>query len=182
MDPERAAEPRDLRDPERFRSAALAHRAALYRVAARMLDAQAAEDALQEAFARAFAARERFRGEASPFAWLCAVLLNVCRDELRRRAVRRALRLDRVLVEPERVPGAEASPPQALEAQERARLLREAIAELPRTQREALVLVSLEGVAVRDAAQALDTSEAAVWQALSRGRAALRATLSEVTS
>ena len=174
-----AAAAADLRTAEGFRQAALAHRRGLFRVAARMLDAQAAEDALQEAFVRAFAARHRYRGEASPFAWLCAVLLNVCRDELRKRSVKRRLRLDRVL-EPGEAPARDAGPQQALEDAERAAHLREAIAALPRAQREALVLVSLEGVPVRDAARALGSTEAAVWQALSRGRATLRARLSEV--
>jgi len=174
-----AAAAADLRTPEGFRQAALAHRRGLFRVAARMLDTQAAEDALQEAFARAFAARHRYRGDASPFAWLCAVLLNVCRDELRSRSLKRRLRLDR-MVEPGEAPARDAGPRQRVEAAERAARLREAIGALPRAQREALILVSLEGVPVRDAAQALGSSEAAVWQALSRGRATLRARLAEV--
>ena len=48
------------------------------------------------------------------------------------------------------------------------------------SQREALVLVSLEGRPAREVAAILNTSEAAVWQSLSRGRARLRELLHDL--
>ncbi len=160
-----------------FTAAALESRAALWRIAARMVDADAAEDLVQETFARAFATRATFRGEGRPFAWLCGVLLNVCRSERRRRQVRRALSLHRE-VEPGgealAPPDPAAGPPARLEQDERQAALHAAIARLPHKQRGALVLVALEGLPVPEAARVLDTTEQAVWQALSRGRARLR--------
>ncbi|MBX3468718.1 MAG: RNA polymerase sigma factor [Planctomycetes bacterium] len=165
----------DVATPEGFRAAAEGCHAALLRVAARMVgDAHAAEDLVQETFVRAFAARGRFRGDARPFTWFCAILLNLAKNELRRRAVRRLFSLG-LLVEAGGEPAAPGAGPAArAEGDDEGRALRAAIARLPHMQRAALVLVSLEGLPAADAARALRTTEAAVWQALSRGRAALR--------
>ncbi|MCO5170553.1 MAG: RNA polymerase sigma factor [Planctomycetes bacterium] len=168
----------DLRDAEAFRAAALEHRRALWRVATRLLGTEdGAEDVVQEALTRAFAGRDRFRGDARPFTWLCGVLVNVCRGELRRRRVRRWLSLSRV-VQPgaaEAAPEPAAPPtPDALERAERREALRAAMARLPGGQRAALVLVAQEGLTAQEAAAALNTTEAAVWQAVSRARRALR--------
>ena len=165
----------DLRSPEGFRALAQANRDALLRVATRMLDDEhAAEDAVQEAFVRAFSARASFRGASSPRTWLFGVLLNVVRRELRGRRVRGWFGLDRIVeAERDQPPGA------ALERAEQESALRAAIATLTTAQREALVLVSLEGLSVGEAAQAQGSSPAAIWQALSRGRAALRRKLGD---
>lgn len=167
---------RPLARPEAFRGVALESRDALYRVAVRMLgDAHLAEDLVQECFVRAFAQRDRFRGESHPRTWLTGILLNLCRDTLRKRAVRRWLSFS-LLTGDEAQP---AAPPRddGLEVAERDAALREALGRLPHRQRAALVLVTLEGLEVAEVAEALGTSRDAVWQSLSRGRAALRRSL-----
>jgi RNA polymerase sigma-70 factor (ECF subfamily) len=50
-----------------------------------LLDRDRIDDALQEAFLRAFRALPRFRGDASVKTWLHRITTNVCIDELRRR-------------------------------------------------------------------------------------------------
>ena len=59
-----------------------------------MRDERDAEDAVQDAFLRAFERIKRFRGDASFDTWFTAVVVNVCRDRLRRRRVRQALPLE----------------------------------------------------------------------------------------
>lgn len=170
----------DPTTPAGFRQAVEAHGAALLRIAQRMLgDAHRAEDVVQEALARAYAGRDRFRREATAFSWLCGVTINVCRGELRRQRLRRWLSLDR-LVDGQREPGRRRPPEAELERTEREQALHDALAQLPTKQRAALVLVSLEGRAAREAAAVLNTSEAAVWQSLSRGRARLRELLHDL--
>lgn len=173
----------DVRDADTFRAAALEHRRALWRVAARLVgDEHAADDMVQEALARAFAARASFRGEARPFTWLCGFVVNVCRAELRRRRVRRWLSLGWVLE-----PGGEVAEPEPaapttedrLERSERHEALRAALAGLPEGQRAALVLVSQEGLTAAEAARLLGSTESAVWQAVSRARRALREALAD---
>lgn len=174
----------DIRSSEGFRSFALEKSDALYRIASRMVDRQGADDLVQEALTRAFASRSQFRGESAPFSWLCGILMNLCRAELRRRRVKSWFSLNWfVEFGEEKAPEMESkktqSPIEQLEARERDRLLREAVATLPEKQKAALILVSFEGMSVRDAALCLETSEDAIWKSLSRGRAALRRTLDE---
>jgi len=59
-----------------------------YRLAGFLLgDASEAEDATQDALARAWAERTRLRSEASAQAWFDRILVNLCRDRMRRRRV-----------------------------------------------------------------------------------------------
>jgi RNA polymerase sigma-70 factor (ECF subfamily) len=69
--------------------------ARLYRLAATILqDERDAEDALQDAYIRIFVRIKSFRGKSAFETWMTAILVNVCRDRLRRRKVRHALPLD----------------------------------------------------------------------------------------
>ena len=71
------------------------HEARLYRLAATILqDGHDAEDALQDAYIRIFVRIKSFRGKSAFETWMTAILVNVCRDRLRRRKVRHALPLD----------------------------------------------------------------------------------------
>ena len=54
-------------------------------------DAVAAEDAVQEAAMAAWDGRKKLRHADNPAAWFNAIVVNVCRDELRRRKRRRSL-------------------------------------------------------------------------------------------
>jgi RNA polymerase sigma factor (sigma-70 family) len=54
-------------------------------------DSVAAEDAVQEAAVSAWDARKKLRHADNPTAWFTRILVNVCRDELRRRGRRRTL-------------------------------------------------------------------------------------------
>lgn len=54
-------------------------------------DPVAAEDAVQEAAVSAWDARKKLRHADNPAAWFTRILVNVCRDELRRGGRRRSL-------------------------------------------------------------------------------------------
>lgn len=70
------------------------------RVAAWILgDVVAAEDAVQESAARAWAARASLRDPATMSAWFGRIVVNTCRDELRRRGRRPAI-ADLTLADP----------------------------------------------------------------------------------
>jgi RNA polymerase sigma-70 factor (ECF subfamily) len=67
---------------------------AVYRtVRAMVLDAQEAEDLTQEAFARAYRARLRYKPTAPPGAWLHRIAVNTAISFLRRRKLSRLLPL-----------------------------------------------------------------------------------------
>lgn len=139
-------------------------------------DLTEAQDAVQEAFARALARPQALADVESPEAWLRTVAINVVRRRWRRRKLLDAILLrDRPvqrLVEPG--PGPERPD------------LRDAIAELPRTYREVIVLHYLADLSVEEVAAVLDVPAGTVKSRLFRGRAALAARLagyrsSEVT-
>jgi len=46
---------------------------------------QEAEDAVQEAFVKAYRGMDDFRGDSSIATWLCRIVVNVCYDQLRKR-------------------------------------------------------------------------------------------------
>ena len=54
-------------------------------------DPAAAEDAVQEAAMAAWDGRKKLRHADNPTAWFTTIVVNVCRDELRRRSKRRTL-------------------------------------------------------------------------------------------
>ena len=141
-------------------------------LATRMLrDPTEAEDVAQEAFVRTWRTAPRWQpGQAKFDTWLHTVVLNLCRDRLRRR---REVASNAVpeIVDP--APGAEAG---LLEAA-RARDVADAIAALPERQREAILLVHYQDLSGVEAAKALEVSAEALESLLARGRRTLRARL-----
>lgn len=55
---------------------------------------QDARDAVQDTFLRVFERIKRYEGRSSFSTWLTSVVVNICRDRLRRRKVRQALSLE----------------------------------------------------------------------------------------
>lgn len=67
----------------------------VYRLALTILrDEQSAEDVVQDVFLRIFERIKEYRADASFKTWLTAVVVNLCRDRLRRQKVRQALSLE----------------------------------------------------------------------------------------
>jgi RNA polymerase sigma-70 factor (ECF subfamily) len=155
-------------DDAAFRGVVDQTRAPMYRLAARLCGNLAdAEDALQEAYVDAFRAlREgRWDGRSKVETWLYRIVTNASIDALRKRREAREN---------------EAHEPRhdgliAAEARVALRELDALLSDLPPQDRAALVLVSVEGLSARAAAEALGCSEGAVEQRLVRARAALRA-------
>lgn len=158
---------------ERFEAFVASHRERAVRLAWRLVggDLDAAEDVAQEAFVRAHRALDRFRGEASLGTWFYRILVRQAARHRRWRAVRE--RFARAAV-PE--PGA--SPPRGDP------VLRERIAaalgRLTRAQREAFVLVHLEGFTVRESAEVLGKPEGTVKSHLHRALRSLREDLADL--
>lgn len=69
--------------------------ARVYRLALTILqNREDAEDAVQDTFMRLFERIKHFKGDAAFSTWLTSIVVNICRDRLRRRKVRQALSLD----------------------------------------------------------------------------------------
>ena len=130
-------------------------------------DADLADDLVQDSLERAIRKRDLWRPTGSLRAWLFRILVNVYRNDLRaRRRIPAVLPLDVRLIEPS-VPAAQHA---RLALAETAR----AMQALPAEQREALLLVAVEGMSYAEAAAVLDIPAGTLMSRLARGRAALR--------
>jgi RNA polymerase sigma-70 factor (ECF subfamily) len=116
-------------------------------------DGEAARDAAQEVFLRAWKGLAGYEGRAPFRAWLLTLLRHLCLD--RARAERR--RAQGLPIEPPApgVPGAEAG----LRQRDREIALEAALAPLSERQRLALVLMVREGMTAREVAGVLGCSE-----------------------
>lgn len=131
-------------------------------------DADMADDLVQDCLERAISRRGLFRPAGPMRAWLFTILLNLYRNGLRttrRRAP--TIALETMPIEPA------APPPQPgyIALAEMAR----AIETLPTEQKEALLLIALEGLGYAEAAEILGIPQGTLMSRLGRARAALRA-------
>ncbi len=140
---------------------------------------EAAEDCGQEAMIRVWRNLADYRGECALESWVYRIAANCCMDWLRKKK-----RDKSVSMEPMREQGfdpADTSPgteEQAVAKDERQRL-REAIAQLPDDQREALILTQLEKIPYEEVARSLGISEGTVKSRVNRAKARLKEILSE---
>jgi len=125
-------------------------------------DPSVAEEATQEAFARALERWRRLADRPWVAGWVTTTAMNVARRTLRRRR-------------PELPGRAETSDVDAADLD-----LWRGVRSLPRRQQEAVVLHHVLDLPVSDVARLLGCSEGAVKVHLSRGRASLRERLQEV--
>jgi RNA polymerase sigma-70 factor (ECF subfamily) len=135
-------------------------------------DPHDAEDVMQDVLVALVSSLGSFRGDASLSSWTYVVARNACARR-RRRARHHALEDgngEAMLAVPD--PGAE--PDRAAERHELREALEEAIAALPATLRDALVLRDVEGLPAAEVARLLDVGERAVKSRLHRARARLR--------
>jgi RNA polymerase sigma-70 factor (ECF subfamily) len=154
------------RDPAGLKALVVRYERRLLRLATGCLvDPGEALEAVQDSFLAAWEHIGRFREGADPEAWLVAICLNRCRDRLRARSRRPAAPLPEVLAAP-------AVPDTQEAAESRDRILAE-VAALSEREREAFLLVVVEGFDSAQAGQALGCSAGAVRMALGRARRTL---------
>jgi RNA polymerase sigma-70 factor, ECF subfamily len=139
----------------------------LYSVAYRLLGNRAdAEDAVQRALLKCFAARASYSPQWAVSTWLYRALTNVCIDELRRRRVR----TDDIDLRDAEAPAPRVS------AGERVDLTR-ALNTVPREARLLLTLYYVDGLDYRELAKIRGISVNTVKSQLARGKAILRKAL-----
>lgn len=135
-----------------------------------LIDTRAeAEELVQEAFARTFAAWDRLDDPEAALPYLRTTVVNLARGGLRRRATVRRTPLDLVPDEP----GAD----RAVAATEAQREVLAAVRDLPERQREVVVLRYLLELSTAEAATTLGISDGSVKTHLHRALATLETTL-----
>jgi len=147
------------------------HRDRLWAVALRTTqDPEDAADALQDALLSALRRAETFRGESAVTTWLHRIVVNAALDRMRRAAVRPTVAL------PTSEDGATLDIPDGRDdigRREDQLVIAKALAELPDDQREAVILVDVEGYSVEEAAKLLQCPAGTIKSRCSRGRAKL---------
>lgn len=173
-------------DREAFRAIMQRSNQRLFRVARGVMrDEAEAEDIVQEAYARAFAKIEAFRGDSSILTWLTRITLNEANGRLRKRRLTVGLEHvelaqnsgAHVIMFPNRDPAA--SPENDVARMQVRRLIEAAIDELPEAFRVVFILRDVEGCSVAETAESLGLQPETVKTRLHRARARLRAALSD---
>jgi len=169
----------------RFEELVIPHRNAAFNLAYWILQSRDdAEDAVQDAFVRAFRAFDTFSGNGAR-SWLLAIVRNVAYSALDARKRSRSLIVPSEDIRSlntgdlEQMPSDDPSPEAVVAAGlEHARLLDE-LARLPLIHRDILVLREMEGLSYAEIAQITGTAIGTVMSRLSRARAELRRALAQ---
>jgi RNA polymerase sigma-70 factor, ECF subfamily len=140
----------------------------VWRLCAKLVDDQSADDLAQESFLRAVRSLPTFRGEASARTWLLAVARNTCMDELRTRI--RLRRRDESLTALHSVDHVEVDTGREI-------ALRDVLARLTPARREAFVLTQLLGLSYDEAAEACTCPTGTIRSRVARARADMLAAL-----
>ncbi len=133
-------------------------------------DRDGMDDALQEAYVRAFRALPRFRGDARIGTWLFRITYNACLDELARKRKITNVPLDELVDQA----SAEPEPGAALQAR---RDLASSFAALSNDERAVVFLVDVQGFDYSGAAELLGVPVGTVASRLNRARRTLRGAL-----
>jgi RNA polymerase sigma-70 factor (ECF subfamily) len=149
--------------PEHFRVLVQRYQKPLYAyLSNRMGNPSEAEEAAQESFVRAFLSLKNLQKPASFYAWLLGIAGRVAKEQFRSAAHRER---DREASEVMRADAADCQKEYPLE---------EAMAALPETYRQVILLRYYEGLSCQEVATRLATPLGTITKTLSRGYALLR--------
>ena len=172
LDPKLLVEAHRGGDGDAFEQIVRTHgQALLAHAVSRLGDVQAAEDAVQETFVRAYRALPHFSGEFHLRAWLHRILTNVCHDEGSRRQ-RDGLLFQRV--SSREVGGAEPADVDIERLDVSRDVVAGALAQLSASYREALVLRYVDELSYEEVAAATGVTEGNARVRVMRGRLALK--------
>jgi RNA polymerase sigma-70 factor (ECF subfamily) len=160
---------------DRFESEIWPHAALVLRVARLLTSRYAdAEDLAQETLLKAYRGLNRFSGE-NPQGWLLAILRNAHIDRLRGKdALATAVAVDDQMAAAEALEDVRWDDPAAMLERFSDEQVIAALQELPLEIRWALLLVDVEGLDGKAAAEVMQVPEGTVKSRLHRGRAMLR--------
>lgn len=151
------------------------YRTSIYRTAYGLTgDPQAAEEVLQDTFARAYWRRHVLRPDVSPLPWLHRVAANLCYSRLGRRRLP-SVPIGETVVGVVRDLAIE--PAEHAEQQELRSIVRDGVAHLPLKHQSVVILYYLQGLSLQETAEVLDVRLGTVKSRLHYALRALRARL-----
>ncbi|MHC5064786.1 MAG: RNA polymerase sigma factor [Planctomycetota bacterium] len=164
-------------DPEALDGWFREHHPSVYRLCLGFLaDAVAAEDLCQDAMLHLLDRLQHWDPARSFSAWRNSIVLNLCRDRLRKLKRRERAELGAA---PLHLPNPSPAPEDGLARREAQEVLQVALRSLPPREREAFVLRDLEGSATAEVALAMQVSESTVRSLTTLARRRLRGLLAE---
>jgi RNA polymerase sigma-70 factor (ECF subfamily) len=137
----------------------------VWRLCAKLVDDQVADDLAQDAYLRAVGALAKFRGDASARTWLLAIARNTCMDELRGRDRRRRRDSSLRATTPHRG--------DAVTAADRHVAVNDMLDRLTPERREAFVLTQMLGLSYHEAAEVCACPTGTIRSRVARARADL---------
>jgi len=171
-------------DLEAFETLTRRYERRVYSLALRMLrQEQDAQDVTQQTFLSVLDNLSGFRGEASFSTWLLRIASHAALKVIRKRKGLSTISLEAAaeaaedagpIPHPEYIADWRAAPDTLAHQNDLKRLLDEALASLDEKHRMVFLLRDVEGLSIKDAAQALDLSEANTKVRLLRARLQLR--------
>jgi RNA polymerase sigma-70 factor (ECF subfamily) len=176
------------RDKAAIRTIVRQNNRRLFRVARSILkDDWEAEDAVQEAYVRAFSQLDKFEGRSKLSTWLTRIAVNECLMRLRRRrpdftdlaALENVSAEDEANVVPFPLNAAQPNPERAMAQTEISSMLEKAIDTLPDVYRIVLVARVIEEMSVEETAELYGLKPETVKTRLHRARALLRQDLEQ---
>jgi RNA polymerase sigma-70 factor, ECF subfamily len=163
-------------DMEAFRLLVETHQARVIGTISKMLGSEAeAEDLAQQVFIRVWKSAQRYQPTAKFTTWLFRITRNLVFNELRRKR-HFAPQPDEA---PEPVERSEKEPDRVLLDDELQRAIKEAINQLPESQRMAIILRRYEELPYEEIAKVMGATVPAVKSILFRARAELRERLAK---
>jgi len=169
-------------DREMFEVLVKRYNQLLYRVGISYLrQHESVEDAMQNAYLKAFLNLRRFRQGASFSTWLTRIMINECLMELRRRKSRPELaRTNEDVIE--QLPSVEPAADAGVGTADLKLLLERTVAELPLRARTVYILREVQHLTTAETATALGLSQQNVKVSLHRAREMLKARLLQSTA
>jgi RNA polymerase sigma-70 factor (ECF subfamily) len=161
-----------------FNQLVMAYQGTAYNVAFRLMGQQeAAADACQDAFLKAYKAIKQYRG-GSFKSWLLRIVTNTCYDQLRHNSRRPSTSLEDLTEESAdyniKLASNGERPEEHVLRDELNSLLQSGINQIPEDQRIVLVLSDIQGFSYQEIAELIDQPLGTVKSRLSRGRRRLR--------
>lgn len=135
------------------------------------------EDLMQDAYIQAYTHLKEFRNDSTFKTWLVRIMLNNCYHKSRRRAYKNELLTDTEIDQENKLMFGNGNSQTAKVVQNRElkEIIEEAIYKIPENYRLVFTLRELNGMSVRETAEALNISESNVKVRLNRAKEMLRA-------
>jgi len=124
------------------------------------------DDLAQDIFLKAYESLGNYRFESSFYTWLYKIAVNKCRDEIRKKKIRKIASLDFLFTKR----GEIMNPENEYESIEDNLLINEALAKLSKSQREIIVLRDINNLSYQEIGEILNCETGTVKSRLARAR------------